>query len=47
MNHLRIKEVAEKNNLTLLEGKLNNDNLYEIQNKSTPYVSLIFQGNYA
>ena len=42
----KIKEIAEQNNLILLEGHLNSDNLYELKPKLQPYSPSIYQGHY-
>ena len=41
-HHFEIKEIANKHNLIFLEAKLNNENLYEIESNSTPYVASIY-----
>jgi hypothetical protein len=47
MQHLlKIKDIAEKNNLILLEGKLNKDNLYELHTHSSSCSPSIYQGHY-
>ena len=45
---IKIKEIAELNDLILLEGNINENNLYEINNNPSKYHkhSSIYQGHY-